>query len=358
MPAVDRYLAVLLEKGASDLHLSAGRPPLLRLHGSLAAVSGEPPLSPAVVQQLVDEIVPEHMKNRQGDEALADLDFAYQLDTRGRFRVNSFRQQRGGGAVLRVIPTKIPTIAELGLPPAIERFAKLKHGLVLVTGPTGSGKSTTLASIINHINLERNGHILTIEDPIEFVHENRKCLVTQREIGPHATSFAGALRVAIREDPDVILVGEMRDLETISLALTAAETGALVFGTLHTNSAAKTVDRMIDVFPHAEQDMARALLANSLKGILSQQLVRTVDGKGRACALEIAVCTFALSNLIREGKTFQLGSALQAGKADGMQSLEQALADLVAQKKISKEAAFATAINKDYVAGLIGMPAE
>ncbi|MBI5547317.1 MAG: type IV pilus twitching motility protein PilT [Deltaproteobacteria bacterium] len=358
MSGVDRFLEVLLEKGASDLHLSAGRPPLLRLHGSLVAISGEAPLSPADVEKLVDEIAPERMRQREGDESLADLDFAHQMGSRGRFRVNVFRQQRGGGAVLRVIPTKIPTIAELGLPPTIERFARLRHGLVLVTGPTGSGKSTTLASIIHHINLERAAHILTIEDPIEFVHENRKSLVTQREIGPHATSFAGALRVAIRQDPDVILVGEMRDLETISLALTAAETGALVFGTLHTNSAAKTVDRMIDVFPQAEQEMARSLLANCLRGILSQQLVRTADGKGRACALEIAVCSFAVSNLIREGKTFQISSAIQSGKAEGMQTLEQALADLVEKKRISKEAAFATAINKDYLASLIGAPPE
>ncbi len=358
MPAVDRYLDVLLEKGASDLHLSSGRPPLLRLHGSLTAIPGEGVLAPESVQRLVAEIVPGHLRDQPREAVAGDLDFAYQLEGRGRFRVNAFQQQRGAGAVLRVIPTRIPTLAELGLPAALERFAKLRHGLVLVTGPTGSGKSTTLAAIIHQINLDRAGHILTIEDPIEFVHESRKCLVTQREVGPHATSFAGALRVAIREDPDVILVGEMRDLETISLALTAAETGALVFGTLHTNGAAKTVDRMIDVFPAAEQDMARSLLAGSLEGIISQQLVPTQDGKGRVCALEIAVCTFALSNLIREGKGFQIGSALQAGKAEGMQCLEQALADLVGQRKISKEAAFSTALNKEYLASLIGPAPE
>ena len=357
MAGIDRYLGIMLEKGASDLHLSSGRPPLLRLHGSLVPVAGEPDLKPEQVRQLVDEIVPAHMR-AEADGVPPDLDFAYQLAARGRFRVNSFHQQRGGGAVLRVIPTKIPSMADLGLPPSLERFARLKHGLVLVTGPTGSGKSTTLAAIVNQINLERPAHILTIEDPIEFVHENKRALVTQREIGPHAASFGGALRVAIRQDPDVILVGEMRDLETISQALTAAETGALVFGTLHTNSAAKTVDRMIDVFPHAEQEMARALLANCLKGILSQQLLRTADGRGRVCALEVAVCTFGVANLIREGKTFQIASALQAGKSEGMQTLEQALADLVEKGKITKEAAWAAAINKDYIATLLGVPAE
>ncbi|HEY3452181.1 MAG TPA: type IV pilus twitching motility protein PilT [Myxococcales bacterium] len=355
MPGIDRYLQILLDQGGSDLHLSAGRPPLLRVHGSLEPMELEDDLRPEVVLKLMDEIVPAHMK---GGDPMADLDFAYQLGPKARFRVNFFRQHRGGGAVLRIIPTKIPTIAELGLPTSVERFAKLRHGLVLVTGPTGSGKSTTLASIINQINLDRAAHILTIEDPVEFVHENKKSLITQREIGPHAPSFAGALRVAIRQDPDVILVGEMRDLETVSLALTAAETGALVFGTLHTNSAAKTVDRMIDVFPQAEQEMARSLLASSLKGILAQQLVKTADGQGRVCALEIAVCSYGVANLIREGKTFQLASVIQSGKAEGMQTLEQALAELVEKKKITKEAAYATAINKEYVATLLGIPPE
>ena len=355
MAGVDRLLSKLLELGGSDLHLSAGRPPLLRLHGDLA-LEYEAELSPEVVRGLLSEVVPEHVSARA--EAGADLDFAYDLAGRGRFRVNAFQQQRGGGAVFRIIPTKIPTTAELGLPATVGRFARLRHGLVLVTGPTGSGKSTPLAAIIDQVNTARRAHILTIEDPIEFVHENKQSLVTQREIGAHAGSFAGALRVAIRQDADVILVGEMRDLETISLALTAAETGALVFGTLHTNSAPKTIDRLIDVFPAAEQDMARTLLASCLKGVLSQQLVKTSDGQGRACALEVAVCNYGMSNLIREGKTFQLASLIQAGKSEGMQTLEQALAELVEQKRITKEVAYASAGNKEYVATLLGIAPE
>ena len=354
MPAIDRFLNLMLEQGGSDLHLSSGRPATVRVNGDLA--SFDAPLPAAEVKRILDEIVPAHTREKAGEGG--DLDFAYDLPGRGRFRVNAFEQERGPGAVFRIIPWQIPTMAELGLPPAVTRFAGLRHGLVLITGPTGSGKSTTLAAIIGHINGERSGHVLTIEDPIEFVHENKRCLVTQREIGAHAPAFASALRIAVRQDPDVILVGELRDLETIALTLTAAETGALVFATLHTNSATKTVDRLIDVFPEPEQEMARAMLAGSLKGIVCQQLLRTADGKGRVAALEVLVCNFGVANLIREGKTFQLPSIMQAAKGEGMQTLEQALADLVEKKRITREAAHAAALNKDYLATLIGLPPE
>jgi twitching motility protein PilT len=354
MARLDRHLEQLLAARGSDLHLSAGRAPIIRVHGELRPIPGEGQLTAERLTELLAEVLPEPDQNKAAIGH--DLDFAYALDTRARFRVNVFRQQRGSGAVFRVISTRIPTLAELGIPESLSRFARLEHGLVLVTGPTGSGKSTTLAAIIDQINSERSGHILTIEDPIEYVHENRRCLVTQREVGTSARSFAAALRVAIRQDPDVILVGEMRDLETISLTLTAAETGALVFGTVHTSSAAKTVDRIVDVFPEAEQEMARALLASTLKGIVSQRLVPTSDGRGRACAIEIANVNFGLANLIREGKTFQITSAIQAGKSEGMQTLEQALAGLVEQGRITREVAYGAAVNKEYVATLVGMP--
>ena len=354
MAAIDGLLATMLERGASDLHLSSGRPAMLRVNGELEPFGSMLP-SPEV-RRLLEEVVPKHARTLAGEGG--DLDFAYELPGRGRFRVNAFEQERGYGAVFRIIPTRIPTMQELALPAVMTRLARLRHGLVLLTGPTGSGKSTTLAALVSQINQERDGHILTIEDPIEFVHENKRCLVTQREIGAHARSFSEALRLAIREDPDVILVGEMRDFETISLALTAAETGALVFGTLHTNSASKTVDRIIDVFPEAEQDMARAMLAGSLKAIICQQLVRTADGKGRVAALEIAICNFGVANLIREGRTFQLASVMQAARGEGMQTLEQALAQLVEERKLTREAAWAAALNKEYLAQLVGLPPE
>jgi twitching motility protein PilT len=354
MPEIDRFLATMLDRRASDLHLSSGRSAMLRVNGELVLFEGV--LEAYDVQRMLDEIIPTRTRALAGDGG--DLDFAYELPGRGRFRVNGFVQERGPGAVFRIIPTKIPTMDDLGLPPVVLKFARLRHGLVLVTGPTGSGKSTTLAAVIDRINTERSGHLLTIEDPIEFVHENKHCLVTQREVGCHAVSFASALRSATREDPDVVLVGEMRDLETVSLALSAAETGALVFGTLHTNSASKTVDRLIDVFPEAEQDMARAQLAGSLKGIVSQQLLRTADGKGRVAALEIAVCTFGVANLIREGRAFQLPSVMQAGRAEGMQTLEQALAELVEKKRITRETAWAAALNKEYLTTLLGPPSS
>jgi twitching motility protein PilT len=354
VPQIDRYLTTLLAQKASDLHLSAGRPPILRVHGELDPIPGAPELAAGAIEKMIGEIAPRAAVERAGD--IGDMDFAYELPGQARFRVNAFRQQRGPGAVFRQIPTRIATFADLGLPTGLTRFAKLTSGLVLVTGPTGSGKSTTLAAIIDLINSERAGHILTIEDPIEFVHQDKKCLITQREIGSHSPSFAEAVRDALREDPNVILVGEMRDLETIGMALTAAETGALVFGTLHTNSASKTIDRLIDVFPESDQDLARTQLSSSLRGILCQQLVRTADGKGRVCALEIAVCTFGMANLIREGKTFQINSAIQSGKTDGMQTLEQSLAELVASGRITRDAGYAAANSKDYFASLVGMP--
>ncbi|HVO32165.1 MAG TPA: type IV pilus twitching motility protein PilT [bacterium] len=355
MPAVDRWLQALLAQKGSDLHFSAGRPAMMRVHGELVPIAGGD-MPPEQVRGLIDEVVPASTPNR-GVEG-ADLDFAYELPGKARFRVNAFQQSRGPGAVFRIIPSRVPTLDELKMPPQLTKLSRLRRGLVLVTGPTGSGKSTTLAAMIDLINKEREGHILTIEDPIEFVHENQRALVTQREIGRDAPTFASALRAAIRQDPDIVLVGEMRDYETVSLALTAAETGALVFGTLHTNSASKTVDRLIDVFPEEEQEMARMLLAGCLKGIVSQQLLRTADGAGRVAALEIAFGTFGVSNLIREGRTFQLGSVLQAGKADGMQCLEQALSDLFNQKKITAEAAWNAALNKEYMGSLIPAPAN
>jgi twitching motility protein PilT len=280
-----------------------------------------------------------------------DLDFAYELaDGSARFRANVLWQHRGMGAVFRIIPTKILTMDQLGLPPGVRQIAEMRRGMVLVTGPTGSGKSTTLAAIIDHINSTREGHIITIEDPLEFVHPNKKCLITQREVKTHTKSFAAALKMAAREDPDIVLVGEMRDLETIRLALAAAELGILVFGTLHTNSASKTIDRIIDAFPADEQPQVRVMLADSLKAVVAQQLLKTADGKGRCAANEILVSTSALSNLIREGKISMINSMIQTGGALGMQTMDQALQKFVAEGRITAEAAYEKAIDKELFA--------
>lgn len=343
MPKIDQFLNLLVQHGGSDLHLSCGGPPVLRVHGHLQKVAFRD-LVESDLNLLMSEIVTPVQLERY--RATHDLDFAYEIPGTARFRGNWFRQHRGPGAVFRIIPSKIPSAEEIGLPDVIRKFTELNKGLVLVTGPTGSGKSTTLAAMIDLINQTRPEHILTIEDPIEFVHANKKALVNQREVGPHTESFAAALKAALREDPDVILVGEMRDRETIALALTAAETGHLVFGTLHTNSAHKTVDRIIDTFPGDLQHQVRAMLSESLRGVVAQQLLRKKGGAGRVAAHEIMVGTAAVSNLIREGKTYQIPSIIQTGKKDGMVQMDQSiLAHLMAGLVDGKEA-YAKALDK------------
>jgi twitching motility protein PilT len=343
MAQIDQFLKVLVEQGGSDLHLSTGSPPVIRVHGHMQRVKFRD-LTPKDMEALVYEIMEEDWRARFLDTL--DFDFAYEIEELARFRVNVFWQRKGLAAVLRTIPSKILTAKQLGLPDAILKFTMLTKGLVLVTGPTGSGKSTTLAAMVDHINETRADHILTVEDPIEFVHPNKKCLVNQREIGTNTKSFANALRAALREDPDVILVGEMRDRETIELGITAAETGHLVFGTLHTNSAPKTVDRIIDVFPADQQDQIRAMLAESLKGVVSQVLLRKKGGKGRAAAQEIMVGTSAISNLIRENKIHQIPSMIQTGKKDGMQLLDQHILEFLMSDQVDPEEAYMKANNK------------
>jgi twitching motility protein PilT len=321
------------ERGGSDLHLSAGSPAMLRLHGELMPLESQA-LARDQVHTMIYEILND--EQRRLFEEHRDLDFAIEIEDVARFRVNVFNQRYGEGAVFRVIPTQIRSFQELGLPEVVQTLALRENGLVLVTGPTGSGKSTTLAAMIDFINSTQKKHIITLEDPIEFVHRSKGCLVNQREVGSHTRSFASALRAALREDPDVILVGEMRDLETISLALTAAETGHLVFATLHTKSAPKTIDRVIDAFPPAQQQQVRVQLAEALQGVISQVLLPTKDRKGRVAALEIMVATVAIRNLIREGKTHQMPSSIQTGTQVGMQSLEQSLRSLVMQGRVDR----------------------
>ncbi len=345
MSAVDPLLREMISAGASDLHLVVGRPPLFRLRGDLVETKS-PVLTPDSSKSLIHSLLSEDQKKVIAQNL--DLDFAYQLpDGAARFRANVLWQHRGLGAVLRIIPTKILTIEQLGLPAVAKRIAEMQRGLVLVTGPTGSGKSTTLAAIIDHINTNRDAHIITIEDPLEFIHPNKRALVTQREVKAHTRSFAAALKNAARQDPDIILVGEMRDLETIRLALAAAELGILVFGTLHTNSAAKTIDRVIDAFPADEQPQVRVMLADSLKAVVAQQLLKTADGKGRCAAHEILISTPALGNLIREGKNGMISSMVQTGGALGMQSMDQSLQKLVAEKRITNRAAYEKAMDKE-----------
>jgi twitching motility protein PilT len=343
MARIDELFRVLRDRKASDLHLSPENPPLMRVAGDLV------PLVPKKQthdenQALLFEIM--NPDQQEKFEQSHDIDFAYEVPAlAARFRANVFYGRLGISAVFRLIPTQILTVEQLGLPPAVLRFTTYKKGLIVVTGATGSGKSTTLAALIDHINKTEQAHILTVEDPIEFVHTSQKSLINQREVGRHTKSFASALRAALREDPDIILVGEMRDLETIELAITAAETGHLVFGTLHTNSAAKTVDRIINVFPTNQQEQIRAMLAESLKGVIAQQLLKTVDGK-RCAALEILAVTVAVSNLIREGKTFQIPSIIQTGKAEGMQLMDQALQAVVTAKRVTPDEAHKFAVNK------------
>ena len=341
-------LAFVVKNKASDLHLSSGLPPMIRVHGDIKRIN-----LPAMEHKDVHGMVYDIMNDGQRKfyEENLECDFSFAIPNLARFRVNAFVQQRGAAAVMRVIPSKILSLEDLKAPKIFKDISDYPRGVVLVTGPTGSGKSTTLAAMVNHKNEEEEGHILTIEDPIEFVHESKKCLINQREVGPHTLSFSNALRSALREDPDVILVGEMRDLETIRLALSGAETGHLVFGTLHTSSAAKTIDRIIDVFPAAEKDMIRAMISTSLRAIISQTLLKTKDGTGRVAAHEIMIGTPAINNLIREAKIPQMYSAIQTGSQHGMQTLDQNLTDLVKRNIVSLAEARSKAANKDTFAG-------
>lgn len=343
MAKIDALFRMMKEQGASDLHLSTGNPPIFRLHGEMVRLNFKS-LADEELREVLFEILDE--KQRAHFEATKDLDFAYAVPDLARFRGNVFMQHRGIAGVFRIIPSKILSADDLGLPDGVRRMTNFKKGLVLVTGPTGSGKSTTLAAMIDLINSTRKEHILTLEDPLEFIHENKLSLLNQRQIGEHTESFASALRAALREDPDIILVGEMRDLTTISLAMSAAETGHLVFGTLHTNTAAKTIDRIIDVFPTDQQEQVRAMLSESLKGVVCQQLLKTADGKGRTAALEIMIGTPAIGNLIREGKTFQIPSIIQTAKKDGMQLMDQHLLDLLKTKRVNPEEAYRCSIDK------------
>jgi len=331
---ISELLLFVHKEGASDLHISAGEPPMVRIYGEIKRIE-VPPLTREELHVMLYDILNDFQRKKY--EEMHELDFSLELKGVARFRVNAFRQQRGEGVVFRVIPNKILTLEQLGLPKNLREVCQNERGLVLVTGPTGCGKSTTLASMIDVINNVLKGHIITIEDPIEFVHESKKCLINQREVGAHTLTFANALRSALREDPDIILVGEMRDLETISLALTAAETGHLVFSTLHTSGAAKTVDRIIDVFPGEQQGQIRAQFAESIQAIISQILLKRRDGRGLIPALEIMIGTPAVRNLIREAKVAQIPSALQTGQKYGMITLDQSLKDLVSRGTVDKE---------------------
>jgi len=343
---IAELLAFAVKNKASDLHLSAGMPPMIRVHGDVRRIN-LPPMAHSDVHGMIYDIMND--AQRKDFEENLECDFSFAIPGLARFRVNAFLQQRGAGAVMRTIPSKILTLEELKAPKIVGEITAQTRGMVLVTGPTGSGKSTTLAAMINHINENVYGHILTVEDPIEFVHESKRCLISQREVGPQTLSFNNALRSALREDPDVILVGELRDLETIRLALSAAETGHLVFGTLHTSSAAKTIDRIVDVFPAAEKEMVRAMLSESLRAVISQSLVRTKDGTGRVAAHEIMLGTPAVRNLIRESKVAQMNAAIQTGASVGMQTLDQCLTDLVRRNIISmSEARVHAAVKENF----------
>jgi twitching motility protein PilT len=343
MARIDSFLELVVKQRASDLHLMSGETPWLRLHGDLHPVkyrqltvheTGE------LLQEIMSENARESFKTRTG------LDLAYEVPGLARFRVNVFRHLGGIGAVLRQIPSTVPSLEELGMPPVLKRFCDEKKGLLLVVGATGSGKSTTLAAMIDRINASRRAHIITIEDPVEFLHQRKQSLISQKEVGFHTKTFAQALRSAMREDPNVILVGELRDLETMSMAVSAAETGVLVLATLHTNGASATVDRIVNLFPGSEQQRIRGMLSTSLRGIASQQLVRRVDGKGRVAAVEVMVNTAATSNMIREGKTKQLLTAIQSGALVGMQSMDQALQKLLDARQITGNEAYLMANNK------------
>jgi len=345
---ISDLLAFSVKNKASDLHLSAGLPPMIRVHGDIRKIN-VPAFDHTQVHDMVYDIMSDGQ--RKVYEETLECDFSFEIPNLARFRVNAFNHQRGSGAVFRTIPSKILTLEQLNCPAIFKDIADTPRGLCLVTGPTGSGKSTTLAAMIDYINDKEFGHILTVEDPIEFVHTSKKCLINQREVGPHTLSFNNALRSALREDPDVILVGELRDLETIRLALTAAETGHMVFGTLHTSSAAKTIDRIIDVFPAAEKEMVRSMLSESLRAVISQTLLKTKDEQGRVAAHEIMIGTPAIRNLIREAKIPQMYSAIQTGQNVGMQTLDQNLQDLVKRGVVSANEARAKAANKENIMG-------
>ncbi len=351
---LDRMLARLVELGGSDLHLSAGCAPLMRLHGEMQPLPGFPvPLSGDHIQLLLDEIAPASI--RQELQAEQDTDFAYEVRGVARFRVNAFRDRRGVGAVFRRIPSRLMSFEELGLPECVRSLCALSKGLVLVTGPTGSGKSTTLATMVDHINATRTDHIITIEDPIEFVHENRRCLVNQREVHTHTSSFKRALRAALREDPDVVLVGEMRDLETMAIAIETAETGHLVLATLHTTTAVATVDRIVDQFPPDRQAQIRVMLADSLKGVVAQVLLRRIGG-GQVAAFEILLGIPAVANLIREGKTFQLPTVMQTNRRLGMRLMNDSLAELVRDGTVELEEALAKSVDREALRALLKLP--
>lgn len=343
MAQIDAFFRLMLEQKASDLHLSSGNQPMLRINGDLVRIEYEP-LTNDSLKALVYEIAPE--QKIKVFEETGDVDFGYEIPGYARYRVNFLNQKNGIAAVFRLIPSQVLTLKDLGLPPILERFALLKKGMVVVTGPTGSGKSTTLAAMVDYANLKRHDHILTIEDPVEFVHQSQQSLVNHREVGLHTKSFAAALKGALREDPDIILVGELRDLETIELALTAAATGHLVFGTLHTSSAPKTIDRIIDVFPTSQQSQIRTTLSESLKGVIAQNLFKRIDKPGRVAGIEILVIDSAISNLIREGKTHQIPGMMEVGKKKGNRPLDDAIMNLLQEGKISAEEAYEKANNR------------
>lgn len=355
MARIDAFFRLMKEQNASDLHLSSGNPPILRINGDLVRVEHDI-LENEDLKALVYEIAPE--QKIKTFEETGDVDFGYEIPGYARYRVNFFNQRNGIAAVFRLIPSKVLTLEDLGMPPVLKRFALLKKGLVVVTGPTGSGKSTTLAAMIDYANLKRHDHIITVEDPIEFVHRSQQSLVNHREVGQHTKSFAAALRGALREDPDVILVGELRDLETIELALTAAATGHLVFGTLHTSSAPKTVDRIIDVFPTNQQSQIRTTLSESLKGVIAQNLFKRIDKPGRVACLEILVVDTAVANLIREAKTHQIPGMIEVGKRKGNQPLDDAITALLQKGIISPEEAYEKAQNRKKFRQFLANPPE
>jgi twitching motility protein PilT len=349
---VPELLGVLLDMEGSDLHLTAGSPPVVRVHGDLQRIERYAPMSPRALQGMIYAILPQKLRERFEQEL--ELDMSYSLPGRARFRVNVYMQRDSIGAAFRVIPFEIKDIAALGLPGVVADLARFPRGFVVVTGPTGSGKSTTLASMVDVVNSERRGHIMTVEDPIEFLHKHKSCIVNQREVGADTHGFASALKHVLRQDPDVILVGEMRDLETISTAITAAETGHLVFATLHTQDAPQTIDRIIDVFPPHQQQQVRVQLATTLQGVVTQQLIPTADGAGRAVAAEVMVATPAIRNLIREGKVHQIYSAMQAGGRFGMQTMDMSLASHVKANKVTQQMAFERCHDPEELQRLIG----